>query len=117
MIEQKLVKTHLIVTEVYEEYSIDWKGKIIDTNPELKNGLPIFVLISSTDRVELNTININEIEECAKKITHPRGRAAVTTDKTFIYIKEIGEKETCIGVVTHNHIKKYATMYDRIGYR
>ena len=117
MIENVLIKTHLIVTDVHEEYSIKWCGKIIDTNPILQNNMPIFIIIGSESRMELNTFDLKRIEDCAKRLTRPRGRASVTTDKAFIYIKEKNDKETCVGVVTHNHIKKYAPMYDRIGYR
>lgn len=31
-----LVKTHLIVTDVHEEYNINWCGKIINTKPKIK---------------------------------------------------------------------------------
>lgn len=117
MIENVLIKTHLIVTDVHEEYSIKWCGKIIDTNPILKNGKPVFVVIGRDSRVELNTVDMKQIENCAKRLTQPKGRAAATTDQAFIYIKEVGGKETCIGVVTHKHIKKYAPMYDQVGYR
>lgn len=117
MIENVLIKTHLIVTDVHEEYSIKWCGRIVDTNPILQNGMPIFVIIGSESRMELNTIDMKQIENCAKRLTRPRGRAAVTTDQAFIYIKEVDGKETCIGIVTHKHIKKYAPMYDQVGYR
>lgn len=115
--EEKLVKTHLIVKDVHDEYDVKWIGKIIDTKPVLKNGMPVFVLISSDSRVELNTIDLKQIEECGKRIAHPRGRKAVTTDKTRIYIKETTGEETCIGVITRNHVKTYAPMYDKFGYR
>ena len=117
MIENVMIKTHLIVTDVHEEYSIKWCNKIIDTNPVFENDKPVFIVISSNSRVELNTIDMKQIEDCAKHITRPKGRAAITTDKAYIYIKEVGNKETLIGVVTHNHIKKYAPMYDAVGYR
>ena len=115
--EERMVKTHLIVTDVHDEYNVKWCGRIIDTKPLFKNDKPIFVLKSSKTRVEMNTLNMESIERCARRITNPRGRAAVTTDKTNIYIKEESGKETLIGVVTHNHIKTYAPMYDRVGYR
>lgn len=117
MIEEKALKTHLIITSIHEEYSINWHGKIINTKPLIRNNKPVFILISSTSRVELNTANIKEIEECAKSITSPRGREAITIDKTHIYIKEITGKETCIGTVTHKHVKTYAPMYDKFGYK
>lgn len=117
MIENVMIKTHLIITDIHEEYSIKWCGTIIDAKPELKNGMPIFAIVGSESRVELNTLDMKQIEDCAKRLTNPRGRAAVTTDKAHIYIKEIGGKETCIGIVTHTRVKKYAPMFDPVGYK
>lgn len=117
MIENVMIKTHLIITDIHNEYSIKWCGTIIDTKPELKNGMPIFTIVGSESRVELNTLDMKQIENCAKRLTNPRGRAAVTTDKAYIYIKEIGDKETCIGIVTHKKVKKYAPMFDPVGYK
>lgn len=117
MIENVMIKTHLIITDIHNEYSIKWCGTIIDTKPELKNGMPIFAIVGSESRVELNTLDMKQIENCAKRLTNPRGRAAVTTDKAYIYIKEIGDKETCIGIVTHKKVKKYAPMFDPVGYK
>ena len=110
--QEVMLKTHLIVTDVHEEYFVKWCGNIINTKPLLKNGMPIFIIISSDSRVELNTINIKWIEESAKKITHPRGKKAVTTDIARIYIKEEDGKETLLGRVIHNHVKQYKQMYD-----
>lgn len=114
---EKMLKTHLIITDIRDEYRINWCGKLIDVQPVLKNGMPIFILISSTSRVEMNTINMKQIEDCAKKITYPRGREAITTDKTYIYIQEVSGKNHLMGVVTHNRIKSYAPMYDKFEYR
>ena len=110
------IKTHLIITDIHDEYSIKWHGSLKNTNPLLENGLPVFVLISSTIRVELNTIDINKIEECAKRITSPKGRGAISTDKTFIYIKEVSGNQAFIGTVIHNRVKQFAPMYDKVGY-
>jgi len=110
-----MLKTHLIVTDVHEEYHIDWCGKIANTKPLMKNGLPVFVIIGTEGRVEMNTINMAHIEKCAKALTRPRGRQAVTTDIARIYIKEENGHEELIGRVIHNHIKKYQQIYDRFG--
>lgn len=110
--QEVMLKTHLIVTDVHEEYIVDWCGKIADTKPLFKNNMPIFIIISSNSRVELNTIDIKRIEECAKRITNPRGRRAITTDIARIYIKEEDGKEKFIGRVIHNHVKQYQQMYD-----
>ena len=109
-----MVKTHLIVTDVHEEYLVDWFGSNADAKPLFKNDMPIFILISSESRLELNTIDIHKIEECAKKITCPRGRKSVTTDVTRIFIKEEDGSQKLIGKVTHNHIKQYNQMFDAV---
>lgn len=62
----------------------------------------------------MNTIDLSEVERQAKKFTYPRGRGSVTTDKGFIYVKEDGGGEKLLGVVVHNHIRKYAPMYDEV---
>lgn len=108
------VKTHLIVTDVHEEYFVDWFGSIAEAKPIFKNNMPIFVLISSQTRLELNTIDIHRIEECAKRITRPRGRKSVTTDVTRIFIKEEDGQEKLIGKVIHNHVKQYNQMFDTV---
>lgn len=108
------VKTHLIVTDQYEEYEVKWHSRLIDTNPILKNGMPIFVLISACGRMELNTIDLPYLEKQAKHFTYPKGRGSLTVDKCSIYIKEVDGNEKLIGTVTHNHIRKYAPMYDEL---
>ena len=107
-----MLKTHLIVTDVHEEYSVKWSGSIADAKPLFKNNMPVFVIIGSEARMELNTIDIKWIEENAKRMTHPRGKQAITTDTAFIYIKEEDGNEKLIGSVVHNHVKQYQQMYD-----
>ena len=116
MIEEIMVKTHLIVSDVHEEYHMKWCGKIRDTKPKFENGKPIFAIVGSGGRIELNTTDMKRIENCAKLLTRPRGRQAVTTDTAQIYIKEENEKETLLGILTHNHVKTYQQMYDPVGY-
>ena len=110
--QEVMLKTHLIVSDVHEEYSVKWCGKLADVKPLLKNDLPVFVIVGTDGRMELNTIDIKQIEESAKRLTHPKGKQAVTTDIARIYIKEEDGKETFIGRVTHNHVKQYQQMYD-----
>lgn len=114
--EEISIKTHLIVTDVHEEYNINWCGKIIDTKPKIKNGKPIFVIVGSKGRMELNTTDMARIEKCAKLLTAPHGRAAVATDKAYIYIREENDKETLMGILTHNHVKTYQQMTDKVGF-
>lgn len=115
--EEVLIKSHLIVTDVHEEYNIRWIGKIIDTKPKFKNGRPIFVVVGGNGRMELNTTDMDRIEKCAKMCTQPKGRSAVTTDTARIYIVEENDNEKLMGILTHNHVKSFAPMYDRVGYR
>jgi len=115
--QEVLIKSHLIVTDVHEEYHIDWCGKIIDTKPKFENGKPIFVIVGGKGRMELNTTDMTRVEKCAKMCTQPRGRSAVTTDMARIFIKEVDDNEKLMGIVTHNHVKTFAPMYDRVGYK
>lgn len=108
------IKTHLIITDIHEEYHINWCGKIKDTKPKFKCGKPIFVIISASGRIELNTTDMKYIERSAAALTKPRGRQAVTTDTAKIYIKEADGRETLLGVLTHNHVKTFAPMYDSV---
>ena len=82
-----LVKTHLIVTSQHEEYIVKWHGSLAKSNPLFKNNMPIFILISGKGRMELNTLDIPYLEKIAKNFTSPKGRGAITTDKTYIYLK------------------------------
>ena len=115
--EEVSIKTHLIVTDVHEEYNIKWCGKVVDTKPLIKNGKPIFIIVGGGGRMELNTTDMNRIEKCAKLLTCPRGRAAVTTDIAYIYLKEVNGNEKLMGYLTHNHVKEYAAMYDKVGWK
>lgn len=112
------VKTHLIITDIHEEYHMNWCGKLSDVNPYLNEiGMPMFIIINSQNRTELSTIDINYLEKCAKKLTSPKGRGAVSIDKAYIYIKEIDGNEKLLGILTHKRIKSFAPMYDKVGYR
>lgn len=112
-----LVKTHLIVTSVHEEYHIKWVGKILDAKPKFKNDKPIFAIVGGRGRTELNTTDMKLIEKCAKNLTMPRGRQAITTDTARIYIIEEDDNEKLLGILIHNHVKNYAPMYDKVEYR
>ena len=111
-----MLKTHLIVTDVHEEYFVKWCGKMTNVRPLLKNDLPVFIIVGSDGRMELNTIDIKIIERCAKSVSHPRGREAFTSDCARIYIVEEDGTETLMGKVFHNHVKQYQQMYDRFEY-
>lgn len=111
------VKTHLIITDIHDEFEVKWYGKLKDAKPVLKNGLPIFALVSGSQRIELNTVDMKRIEDIAKKITRVKGKGSVTTDKVRIYLKEEGGNEMLIGQVIHKRVKTFAPMYDKIGYR
>jgi hypothetical protein len=115
--QEVLVKTHLIITDIHNEYHMNWCGKLIDAKPVLKNGLPVFVIVGSRGRIELNTIDMDQLEKTAKLLTQPKGRSAVSTDKARIFIKEVDGNEMLIGVLTHDNIKTFAPMYDKVGYK
>ena len=112
-----MIKTHLIITDIHEEYYMKWCGSIIDTKPEIKNGKPIFIIRSKDGAVEVNTTDMKYLEDIAKKMTAPKGKAALTTDTASIFIKQIDGTEKILGILTHNHIKKFAPMYDKVYYR
>ena len=114
---ETMVKTHLIITDIHEEYNMKWCGSILDTNPKLENGKPVFVIRSKLGAIEINTIDMKELEKTARSMTEPKGRAGVTSDIATIYIKEIGGGEKALGILTHYHIKQYAPMYDKVYYR
>ena len=83
--QEIMVKTHLIIKDIHEEYHMNWCGKLFDAKPALnENGMPIFIIISGQSRMELSTIDINYLEKCAKKLTYTKGRGAVSTDKDYI---------------------------------
>lgn len=111
-----MLKTHLIVTDVHEEYFVKWRGKMANVRPLLKNDLPVFIVVGSDGRIELNTIDIKMIERCAKSVSHPRGKEAFTSDCARIYIVEEDGTETLMGKVFHNHVKQYQQMFDKFEY-
>ena len=113
-----MVKTHLIIKDIQNEYHMNWCGKLFDAKPALnENGMPTFVIIGSQSRMEINTIDINYLERCAKKLTSPKGRGAISVDKAYIYIKEVGGNEKLLGILTHKRVKTFAPMYDKVGYK
>ena len=114
--EELYDKTHLIITDTHQEYEMNWCGKIVDAKPKLKNGLPIFIIIGTRGRVELNTIDMNHLERAAKSLTYPKGRSAVSTDTSRIYIKEVDGNDFLLGVMTHKNVKTFAPMFDKVGY-
>ena len=111
------VKTHLIVTDVHEEYDVNWCGRILDSKPLIKDGKPVFIIIGAHHRIELNTVDTKLLEKYGKKLTEPRGRESVTKDCSRIYLKEIDGNEKLVCIITHRHIKTFAPMYDEIPFR
>lgn len=110
------IKTHLIIQDIHEEYHIKWCGKIADAKPKFKNGKPIFIIVGGNGRSELNTVDMKQIERCAKLMTAPKGRQAITTDTARIFLKEENGNEKLMGILTHNHVKTFAPMFDKIEY-
>mgnify|MGYP003328116892 CR=1 FL=1 len=114
--EEVLVKTHLLVTDIQNEYDMNWCGKIKDADPVLKNGKPIFIITSSKGRIELNTIDMKYIEERMRANTEPKGRSAITSDQVRVYILNKDGTTTLMGVMTHKRIKHFAPMFDPVYY-
>ena len=106
-------KPHFVVKDIQDDYRINWCGKIVDANPVIKNNNPVFVLIGSQNRLELNTIDFAYIEKCAKRMTHPKGRQAVTFDSVRIYIKEVSGNEMLLGVLSHTRTKTFMPVYGK----
>ena len=115
--EEVKIKTHLIITDVHDEYDIKWCGRILEAKPKFENGKPIFIVVGGGGRMELNTTDMARVEKCAKLCTRPKGRTAVTTDTARIYILEENDNEMLLGTVTQKHIKTFAPMYDAVGWR
>jgi len=114
---ETMVKTHLIITDVHDEYHIKWCGSMANTQPRIENGKPLFIIRGRSGAVEVNTTSMKELEKVARKMTEPKGRKAVTTDEVNICIKQIDGTEKVLGVLTHDHIKKFAPMFDKVYYR
>ena len=90
--EEISIKTHLIITDIHDEYHMNWCGKIAEAKPLLKNGLPLFIIIGT------------------------KGRSAVSIDTSRIYIKEVDGNDFLLGVMTHKNIKTFAPMHDKVGF-
>ena len=44
--QEIMVKTHLIITDIHEEYHMKWCGKLFDAKPALnKDGMPVFAIV------------------------------------------------------------------------
>ena len=112
-----LVKTHLIITDIHDEYHMNWCGKIANAKPLLQNGLPVFIIIGTRGRIELNTIDMKHIENTAKLLTRPKGRSAITSDTSRVYIKETNGNDMLLGVMTHKNVKSFAPMFDKVGFQ
>ena len=116
--QEVMVKTHLIITDIHNEYHMNWCGKIRETKPAFsKKGFPIFAIVGSGGRIEVSTGDMTYLEECAKRLTQPKGRSAITADSARIYIKEIDGSEKLLGVFMHKRVKTFAPMYDKVGYK
>ena len=113
MSEKNLEKPHFVVKDIQDEFRVNWCGKLIDAKAVIKNGKPIFVIIGSQNRLELNTIDFSYVEKCAKRMTHPKGRQAVTADSARIYIKEESGNEMLLGIVSHVRTKTFMPVYGK----
>jgi len=106
-------KTQFIVKDMHDEYDIKWVKKIFDTKPCLENGKPIFIIIGSKGRIEINTTDMIKLEKYAKLLTQPKGRGRVSADSSRILIKEKDGKETVLGVVFHHRVKHFVPIHKK----
>lgn len=111
MAEVKL-KTHLITTDVHEEFTMKWCGRILDARPLIKDGKPLFIVVGTKGRVETDTVDMAHLEKIAKLLTRPKGKEAIISDTARIYIREENGNDKLLGVMTHKTIKTFAPMYD-----
>ena len=109
-----LMKTHLIVKSQEDEFDVKYVEYLRNLKPIFENDKLVFVVISNKGRTEINTLDINRVVEMTKKYTMPRGRGGLTTDRGYIYVKTEDRGEVLLAVVTHNHIRHYAPMYDEV---
>ena len=107
---EEVTNTHLICIGCDDDFQMKWIRKIIDTNPSFDGDKLSFVIIGSNSRVEISTMDFNRLENVAKRITAPKGRSAISTDKAYIYIKEVGGGEKLMGILTHNRIKTFVPV-------
>lgn len=115
--EEVKIFSHLICTNIHDEYRFNWGKRILDTKPKFEKGKPIFIVAGGNGRIEVNTTDMKWVEHCAKLVSKPKGRAAVTTDIVRILIKQEDDSEVLVGTLTHNHVKEFRPMYDKVGYR
>lgn len=110
-----LVKTHLIITDQYDDYEVKYVAKLIDLTPSLTSHNSMsFVIVSRNSRYEVNTNDFKFLEEMAKKLTITRGKEAYTEGTSRIHIKEKGDKETLLAIVRRKHYRVFAPMYDDV---
>ena len=64
------VKTHLIITDIHNEYEVHWCGRMKDADPVIKDGMPVFIIQGQGTWLEMNTWDFKEIERICKKITN-----------------------------------------------
>ena len=59
-----LVKTHLIITDQYDDYEVKYVAKLIDLTPSLtsRNSMS-FVIVSRNSRYEVNTNDFKFLEQ------------------------------------------------------
>lgn len=113
MSRQVIDKTKFIVLDVQDEFYTKWCGRMIDSKPVFENDKPIFIIVGSHCRLELNTFDIKYVEKMARKITCPKGRQAVTSDSARIYIKEDSDNEMLLAVVFHTRAKTFAPVIEK----
>lgn len=115
--EEIKIFSHLICSDTHHEYILSWGRRIIDTKPKIEKGMPIFIVRGGNGRMELNTTDMKRVEHCAKLVSKPKGRGAISSDEVQILIKQVDDSEILVGTLTHNYVKDYRPMYDKVYWR
>ena len=140
-ISNRKIVTAALLHDITKEMNIDEQIELLKkykpefVSDELMLSLPVIHAFSGSviaklkyevdDEDILNAIcyhttgrsNMSDLEKCAKRLTSPKGRTAITKDIARIYIFDQNHKQHLIGVLYHKRIKSFAPMYDKIGYR
>lgn len=114
MKEKEELQTRWIVTDVEDSYSVKWIKTMKEIYPMFKNNKFIFIVVGGNGRMEINTNDMTRVEKCAKMMSYPKGRAAVTSDTVRIFVRQQDESEVLMGFLKHERAKTFAPIIERI---
>lgn len=97
--EQEDQTKRFIKTGEDTNFDVQWRTRLVDTQPVLKNGIPTFYILSKAGRLEMTTMDMNALEKKAKMMCDPTGRGSYKSDKVLIYLKNEPEALVLKGYV------------------